>query len=336
MPTSPSANLWLERVFRTPLLTKLILLDLVINGLVFLVVQSIPRNLVEQVTLVSLGLVLVLNAALVAWALRPLQVLEATAHRVSNGEYEARSVMPPMADRNLVRIGDTLNSLLDRVVSERARARTLAAQVVAAGDLERARIARELHDGTAQSLSALDMLMTSTLQMEMDEVVTERIKVMQDIVHEALSEVRSLAHMVHPRVLDDLGLPAALEFLARRTRLGAALEVTVEVQGKRPLPPAVAAALYRIAQEASHNSLKYAAAEHIQMLLHIEQSAVHLRIEDDGHGFDPSAVDADHRGMGLFVMQERASLVDGTFALTSTPGGGTQVDVRIPLPKATA
>ena len=331
MPTVPAANGWLERIFRTPLLTKLILLDLVINALVFLVVQSIPRNFVEQVTLLSLLLVLVLNAALVAWALRPLQVLEETARRVAAGEYDARGVMPPLADRNLVRIGDTLNTLLDKVVSERARARTLAAEVVAAGDLERARIARELHDGTAQSLSALDMLMTSTLTLEADEIVTERIKVMQDIVAEALAEVRSLAHMVHPRVLDDLGLPAALEFLARRTRLGADLEVTVNVEGRGALEPAVAAVLYRIAQEASHNSLKYAEATHIGMTLTLEPHAVRLEVEDDGRGFDSASIDPTHRGLGLFVMQERVSLVDGSFALTSAPGRGTRIDVRIPL-----
>ena len=161
------------------------------------------------------------NAALVAWALRPLHVLEHTARRVSRGEYSARAEMPALADRNLTRIGDTLNELLDRVEAERARVRALATELVAAGDQERARIARELHDGTAQSLSALDMLMSSTLAVGADAATAERVGVMRDIVTEALSEVRALTHTVHPRVLVDLGLPAAIDFLARRTRVGA-------------------------------------------------------------------------------------------------------------------
>lgn len=320
-----------EYVARTPLLTKLILLDLAINIIVLGVIQGMPARLAGQLSLVSLLVVLILNAALVAWALRPLQVLENTARRVSEGEYSARASMPPLADRNLVRIGETLNALLDRLGDERARVRTLASQAVAAGEEERARIARELHDGTAQSLSALDMLMTSTLDDMQTGPARERLLLMKEIVGEALSEVRALSHRVHPRVLDDLGLEAALEWLARRTRVGRELEVVLDLDVRAELGKALSAVLYRVAQEATHNAVKHGAAETVEISLSVDRRQARLVVRDDGRGFDPQEAAASGRGMGLFIMEERVSLVDGAFELESRPGGGTVVRVSIPL-----
>ncbi len=329
----PQDGSWVQRLLRTPLLTKLVLLDLVINAFAFLGLQLAPADYVDEFTLLSLVVVLVLNAALVAWALRPLQVLEQTARRVSLGEFSARADLPVLADRNLVRIGDTLNDLLDRVEAERGRVRALASELVAAGDQERARIARELHDGTAQSLSALDMLMSSTLSAGCDGPTTERLQVMRDIVTEALAERRQLSHTVHPRVLDDLGLGPALEFLARRTRVANDVEIEVTTDVRIALPPAITSVLYRVAQEAVHNAVKHGAARTIRIDLLADLGLVDLVVQDDGRGFVPQAIDPERRGMGLFVMEERVSLVDGTFDLETRPGGGTRIRAAIPVPE---
>lgn len=335
MARDPNTRTWFRQLLRTPLLTKLVLLDLSINVLAFLALQRIPDSYAEHVTIASLGLVLVLNAALVAWALRPLRVLEDTARRVSRGEFGARTAMPALADRNLVRIADTLDGLLDHVVSERERVRRLAAQVIAVGDQERARIARELHDRTAQSLSALDMLLTSTLAESSDDAVTGRLEVMREIVAEALREVRTLCHEVHPRVLEDLGLAAALESLARRSREQAPLRIRARCAAPEvPLP--VASVLYRVAQEAVHNAIKHAEAHDVVLELQSTRDAIVLEVRDDGRGFDREEIDRARRGMGLFVMQERVALVDGDLRVTSRPGQGTQVRARVPLPRAAA
>lgn len=333
LPAPADTPAWAARLLRTPLLTKLIFLDLGINLATVGVLQATPPHLADQVTLGSLLVVLVLNAALVAWALRPLGVLEAATRRVSAGDFSARVEMPWLADRNLVRIGDTLDELLDRVASERARVRSLAAQVVAAGDQERARIARELHDGTAQSLSALEMLVASTLggSPPPPPELAERLAVMREIATEALTEVRALSHTVHPRVLDDLGLKAALEWLARRTRVGAELDVVVDGALPEPLPGAVCSVLYRVAQEAIHNAVKHGGARTVHVELSARDGAIELAVSDDGRGFDRREVDAKRGGMGLFVMEERVGLMDGRIEIASTPGTGTVVRATIPL-----
>ena len=328
--TRPSFAL---RVFRTPLLTKLVLMDLVINILTFVALQAIPPAHVQEVTLLSLVVVLVFNAALVGWALRPLQVLEDTARRVSDGEYTARTAMPRFADRNLVRIGATLDLLLDRVALERSRVRALAAEVVAAGDSERAHIARELHDGTAQSLTALEMLLSSLLAETPDERAREKVRMMRDIADAALAEVRALSHSLHPRVLDDLGLGPAIEHVVRLTREQNGHPITVHIDCPPEHAPgkAVASVFYRVAQEALHNVAKHARANDIELRFDCNEREATLIVRDDGIGFDRKKVESLRRGMGLFVMQERVALVDGTLDIASTPGRGTTVRVTVPV-----
>lgn len=321
---APTVAGWWTRVTRTPLLGKLVVMDLALNAIAVLALQFTPPELQEELTVLSLLVVVVLNVALVGWALQPLQVLEHTTRRVSDGDYAARTRMPWMADRNLVRIGDTLDTLLDTVVRDQARVRSLARQVVAAGDQERARIARELHDGTAQSLAALDMLLTATV-VEVERPTTRaRLESIQQIVGEALAEVRALCHDVHPRVLDDLGLQAALASLVRRSQQRS--EARIELHDgleEAPVSREVASVVYRVVQEAVHNALKHGAPTRIEV--HLTQRGAHLDLEvrDDGRGFDPRAL--EDRGLGLFVMDERVSLVDGELSVESAPGAGTVV-----------
>lgn len=320
-----------ERLVRTPLLTKLIVLDITINVFAYGAIQSVPKHLTDEFTVGSLALVLVLNAALVAWALRPLAVLEATTRRVSEGEYTVRSAMPPLADPNLKRIADTLNALLDRFADERARVRLLAARVVDTGDQERSRIARELHDGTAQSLSALDMLLTSTLALDPTPVVRENLAIMQEIINEALHEVRSLAQAVHPGMVEDLGLEQALKALVRRASAQSSSVVSVTGTLDCELSAAANSTLYRIAQEAVHNALKHAKASEIRLELTQTPTEVRMVVADDGVGFDRTALDPTRQGMGLFVMEERCVLVRATLRISSGLGQGTRVIATLPL-----
>jgi signal transduction histidine kinase len=326
------ATAWVARLLRTPLLAKVVLLDLVIDVLVLSVMQVTPPEYDTAVTAVSLAFVLVVNAGLVAWALAPLRRLEETALRVSEGQFEAR-VGPSRwgVDVHVARIGRTFDELLDRVAADRTRVRRLAQQVVAAGEQERARIGRELHDGTAQSLSALDMLLSRLLAEAADGPLAPRIQQLREVVADALVEVRALAQTVHPRVLDDLGLPAALETLARRARAQTSAAIEVRCEGSPALPADVAAALWRVAQEAVHNAVKHARASRIEVALVVEGGVAALTVTDDGVGLARPGHDDGPRGMGLFVMEERIMLVDGRFAVEARPGGGTVVRAVVPL-----
>src|SRR5258705_5194732 len=155
----PTLRALAARALRVPLLGKLVGANLLIVLAALLVVVAerqgvLPGNAVFILG-VALGLSLVVNLGLVYVALRPLSDLETAAARVSGGDLEARVAPSRLADRDMARVGTTLNTLLDNLTNDRARVRRLAAQVISAQDEERARVARELHDSTAQMLAAV-------------------------------------------------------------------------------------------------------------------------------------------------------------------------------------
>jgi signal transduction histidine kinase len=331
---------WARDLVRVPLLAKLIVADVAINLVAFFVVSVAPAEYTTELVISSFVVTLVLNTILIVWALRPLRALEATASRVSSGDLSARVPRTRLSDRNIVRIAHTLNQLLDGVTADRIRLRHLASQVISAGDRERAHIARELHDSTAQSLSALEMLVTSSIREVPASGETaalhERLRVMREVVVESLAEVRTLSHNVHPRVLDDLGLVAALEFLARRTReqSGVGMRVTSDV--RRAVPAPVASVLYRVAQEAVRNAVRHGPPSDLHLGIFADSGRATLEVADDGPGFDLAAVEAERRGMGLFVMRERMALIDGRLEIESSPGAGTLVRASAPIDAAAA
>jgi signal transduction histidine kinase len=237
-----------------------------------------------------------------------------------------------LADRDMARVGTTLNGLLDRLTEDRARVRRLAAQVIRAQDEERARVARELHDSTAQILTAV-MLQLGAAAREADSPpLTERIATLRELAAEALEEVRSLSHTMHPRILDDLGLAAALEWLGRQTCTQTSLDVQVCADDAgAPIPAPLASALYRVAQEALRNAVRHAGAEHVDLRLRQEAGAAVLEVADDGQGFDVERAEERRPGMGLFSMRERVALVNGRLAVTSAKGHGTLVVATVPL-----
>jgi signal transduction histidine kinase len=325
-------------LLRVPLLSKLVVADLLINLLAFLLMRNARVQYADEIMIGALLFTLLLNAGLVYWALLPLRALELTAGRVARGDLSVRVPRTRLADKHVVRIGTTFNRVLDGLVADRARVRTLAAQVIRAGDEERAHIARELHDSTAQQLSALEMLVTASVHETRGATrlaaLHERLQVMHGIVTEALREVRTLSHTVHPRVLDDLGLVAALETLARRTQDQSGTDVRVTAAVEEPVPPPVASVLYRVAQEALRNALRHAGASTIDVCVEAaDRREIRLTVADDGAGFDVAAAEAARAGLGLFVMRERLALVDGTLTIDSRrgTGGGTRVIASAPL-----
>jgi signal transduction histidine kinase len=326
---------WHREMLRVPLLAKLIVADVALNTIAFVVVSDAPPEYTTELVVAAFFVTLVLNTILVVWALRPLRALEITARRVSGGDLSARVARTRFADRNIVRIAETLNELLDGVTADRIRLRHMASLVITAGDQERAHIARELHDSTAQSLSALEMLVTSSLRevpaTGESAALHERLRVMREVVVESLAEVRTLSHNVHPRVLDDLGLVAALEFLGRRTREQNGVRTRVVSDVRRPVPVPVASVLYRVAQEAVRNAVRHGQPGDLRLGVHADGDEATLEVADDGRGFDLAAVEAERRGMGLFVMRERMGLIDGRIEIVSRPGEGTLVRATAPI-----
>jgi signal transduction histidine kinase len=325
---------WLVTLLRIPIAGKiagangLIVLAAVLVGRYGGIVGDAPR--LWAVLLISLAVALVVNCVLVFVALRPLKDLEDTARRVWQGQLEARVPSSIVADAGVQRVGNTLNLLLDGLSADQARLRYLATQVIQAGDRERANLARELHDSTAQTLAALLLELSVLAGENSDPRLEERISRVRSIVGEVLDEVRMLAHTVHPRVLDDLGLVAALQLLVRESRQRSDVDLEFDGPSSFDVDPTCASALYRIAQEAVGNAIRHAGARTVRIRLRQRHSDAELEVIDDGSGFAMDVVTKRRPGMGLFTMRERAALVGGRLSLQSAPGEGTRVVAAVP------
>ena len=232
----------LRALLRIPLLAKLAGANVVLalaGGTIAVVAMRQGVSTREVLVLFAIGsaIALLVNLALVHVALRPLVELERTADRVWRGDFGARVPPNALADRDIRRTADTMNRLLDGLTGDRERMRTLASQAIRAGDEERARIARELHDSTAQTIAAVKLELTALQNArQADAALHDRLGAIIDLAGMALEEVRTLAHTVHPRVLDDLGLPSALQWLSRRIHDHEGLEIDVELppRGEEP------------------------------------------------------------------------------------------------------
>jgi len=167
-----------------------------------------------------------------------------------------------------------------------------------------------------------------------DPAIAARVGAARDAAEELLEEVRGLSRSVHPAVLDDLGLEAALNRLARDAKTGNAIDFDVDARlGNVRLPRSVEGALYRVAEEAVRNATRHAAPARVAISVRHLAPCVVLEVHDDGRGFvvNHSASPDGETGRGIPSMRERLSLVDGSLEVKSTPRDGTTVTAIVPL-----
>ncbi len=219
--------------------------------------------------------------------------------------------------------------------TEESRTR-LIERVMSAQEEERRRIARELHDETGQSLTSLLVGLRLIGDTRTLKNAKTQVNQLRHITVQILDNLRRLARGLHPSILDDLGLVAALTRYA--TDYAQSHGITVNIQpeglGSSRLPSPVETALYRIVQEALTNIARHAAAKTIRIALTRRPVGVHMIVEDDGCGFDVETTlrTSNTSGhLGLYGMRERAKLLGGSVTLRSMRGKGTTVSVRIPL-----
>ena len=213
-------------------------------------------------------------------------------------------------------------------LSERV-ARDALRRVVAGQELERKRLARELHDETGQALTSILLGLKGIEDASDSEGARESVRTLRELVVATLQDVRRLAVELRPKALDDFGLVPALERLAETFTEQAEVEVDVQAAlGETRLPAEVETALYRIVQEALTNVIKHAQAQVVSVVLTRQEGRVAVVIEDDGRGFDP---DEPGEGLGLLGMRERIALVDGRLSVESGEGRGTTIAVEVPL-----
>ncbi|MDQ5855358.1 MAG: GAF domain-containing sensor histidine kinase [Actinomycetota bacterium] len=224
------------------------------------------------------------------------------------------------------------NASLHRKLAEREEAmERFAEQIVLLQETERRRLAGEIHDGISQRIVSLSFHLSAAADAVASDPAgaADQIARAQELAAGALDETRQAIAGLRPPVLDDLGLAASLESLARATPLTDVQVDTVSTS----LPEHVETAVYRIAQEALQNIMKHANAGHVHLRLSATAGAVLLEISDDGTGFDPATTveRAGPVGYGLPGMQQRAELLGGQLTADSSPGRGTVVRLRIPI-----
>jgi signal transduction histidine kinase len=294
---------------------------------------------------------------------QPVAVLTAEAERIASGELAWP--IPALGEDEVGQLGQALDRMrsslkesLERVekanealegrVTERTRELAeanaalrereeargqLLRKVITAQEDERKRVARELHDETTQALAVLLMRIDRAAEAiraggapGLDEV--------KALATRALDDVHRLILDLRPSVLDDLGLLSAIRWYAERTLGPRGVSVRCEFGELSRLPPELETALFRLCQEAISNVARHAQATHALVEVAADGADLVVDVEDDGRGFDLAAVQQreGRPHWGLLGIVERAELLGGGARIDSSPGAGTRVEVRIPLP----
>jgi signal transduction histidine kinase len=201
-------------------------------------------------------------------------------------------------------------------------------RVVEAQELERRRLARELHDQTGQELTSVLLGLKAVEEAKSGAERAEALAAVREQVVETLHDVRRLAVELRPKALDDFGLVPALERLRDTFAEQTGMRVDLESRIRERLPTDVETALYRIVQEALTNVVKHAQATAVSIVLAPKDRAVTALIEDDGRGFTP---DGSGEGLGLLGMGERLALFGGRLKIESSHGAGTTIVAEVPL-----
>ena len=203
-------------------------------------------------------------------------------------------------------------------------------RVVSGQELERQRLARELHDETGQALTSILLGLKGLEEANNDEEKRNALLALRELVVSTLHDVRRLAVELRPKALDDFGLVVALERLAQTFTEQTDIDVQVEAAlGENRPSEEVETALYRIVQEALTNVVKHANANTVSVVLTRKDDRVAVVIEDNGRGFDPST--NEDEGLGLLGMRERIALVQGRLSVESSEDHGTTIAVEVPL-----
>ncbi len=235
---------------------------------------------------------------------------------------------PRFGDDDL-RLAETFAARAAVAVDLSARVATDALRrVVEAQELERRRLARELHDQTGQELTSVLLGLKAVEEANSDADRTEALAAVREQVVETLHDVRRLAVELRPKALDDFGLVPALERLRDTFAEQTGMRVDLESRVRGRLPTDVETALYRIVQEALTNIVKHAQASAVSIVLARQGGTVTALIEDDGRGFSPVG---NGEGLGLLGMGERLALLGGKLKVESSPGAGTTIVAEVPL-----
>lgn len=260
--------------------------------------------------------------------------LEVSLRRLKNTAQRAEKLVSQMGVVFNFLSGGLRN--LNSKINELQQAQEMALSIIRAQEEERKRIAREIHDGPAQSMANIVMrteYCIKLLDMSPEQVFGELVS-LQNLVRLSLKDVRKIIFDLRPMVLDDLGLaPAIKRYLSNyKEQYGLQVEFLYLGQQRR-LDSSVEVALFRIVQELVSNVHKHARAKYAVVKIELLRKKINVHVKDDGIGFDLEQVmsDKDREGYGLIGMRERVQLLSGDINIATAPGQGTSINISIPL-----
>jgi len=220
------------------------------------------------------------------------------------------------------------NQIAENLASGNTQMRSLAKRVWRVQEDERKHIARELHDGVGQLLTALINQIELTAKEEASDETLKSLHDSLDLARQALSDTRKISRLMRPRILDDLGLEPALKWLTRVMREEEKADITLQTQLSHELDGETQTLVFRVVQESITNAIKHAEAEHIKVQVVSQPSLLMVKVTDDGVGMD-TEVALGPDGFGLSAMQDRVAAFGGQLMIQSKLGEGSEIKMLL-------
>jgi len=286
----------------------------------------------------NMAIITVLGMVAAWWLTRifahPIEELVALTRSVKAGHYQVKA--PVRAKDEVGELAVAFNEMTDAIAQKEAARQHLLREVIRAGEEERKRIARELHDQTGQALASQIASLSALESRATDLVWRQQLMELRQQVEQTLAEVHDLSVTLRPSVLDDIGLMAALQRHCRLFERRLGVKVVCEdigLDGDR-LPAEVELTVYRLVQEALTNAVRHGKAGRVSILVECLPAGLLTTVQDNGTGFDARnwqdrCLAGNH--LGLLGIEERITLLGGEFCVESAPGRGTTVYADIPL-----
>ena len=264
---------------------------------------------------------------------QPLRALETKASFLAWGDFQA--VDEPVGGiAEIRRLQAELIQMAHKVQAAQSSLHGYIGEITEAQEEERRRLARELHDGTLQSLIALKQRVQMAQKIKSSTPTKKALQALETLTEQTIEDLRRTTRALRPIYLEDLGLVTALEVLARETEEAANIQVSFSLQGdERRLPSSIELALYRIAQEALSNVARHAHASLATLNIGFDNDGLTLQIMDNGLGFQvPNSPNefAPAGHFGLLGLYERSDLIGASLKIKSEVGNGTQLTVQLP------
>jgi signal transduction histidine kinase len=273
------------------------------------------------IALVTMLLATVVYLVVTRSSLAPIDDLIGATRRVRQGDLRVH--VPIVTDDELGELTYSFNAMLADLRRSTEELRASRGRIVAAGDEERRRVERDLHDGAQQQLVLIGLKLGMLERLIADPKAAALARELHGDIDRALAELRDLAHGLYPVQLESDGLRGALRDAVQR----AAIPASLDCDGARRYRPELEAAVYFCCLEALQNAAKHAGpGAHAQIRLSERDQTLHFQVSDDGHGHD-----GELRGAGIRNMSDRIGALGGTIQISSTPHAGTTIAGTIPL-----